>query len=220
MPKVDFDFYKIPGLEGDFVVPAIDCDPYHGQHDLSKVGQIAVQLIAEAVEENLGSAPEIEDRTAEADEMAEYLFNMIPEGTETARQVIKMTAPLKVEGDSYYSLPMNALLRALGPVCRQIPVTYPPASGREDVGSIKVVRDGGGPEFFNALYGQDEEPVNPNITLRQLIPVRAFRWLPGPERESASKQTLPPTYSPRPVAVTIAQRIEIVGLNPLVQESF
>jgi hypothetical protein len=208
MPKGNFEFYEVPGVEGEFVIPAPASNPYDGRFSFEAVEQESVDQVAAAVEEGTKVQPDIDVEVVDRDGLGGgYFFDQINEATVVAGRRINLRVDLEDPGDSYFSRQLNAAAASLFQL-----------DSAELPSGLTVVRE---PTVEGAGYLYDQEdrhPINPKLILRQLIPVRAYQWLPGPVRQSEKRGELPPTYSPRPVDLAVAQLVKIVGINPQAEQ--
>jgi hypothetical protein len=208
MAKSDFEFYEVDGISRQFVRPAVNSDPYRGQFVFDDLELQTIKGVVSVVEELTGVSADTKIRVADLDDLSGYLFDKkTQDGVEVAGRVIEVRVDLDDPGDQYYSAEFGAIYREFSRTRR---VGY--SLGVSAVREVEVCE--------NCIsYEDDITPVHPTATLRQVIPVRAHMWLPGPERKSQRSEglVLPPTYSPRPVGLVLAQLFKVTGINPRVE---
>lgn len=214
MAKADFEFYQLDGLEGEFVVPRPDCDPYRGTYDIRAIPELAMQTITKIVEKWVGPAT-LNVAPATPEETGGYFFNIQCAGSEVVRQKATITAKLG-EDAGFCS---EALGRVLGSIDnkgrRAVIPTQREAKGKGWPEKLIMNRELAGIEEYLYLLDEKGAPTHPYLSVRQVVPFRAFRWLPGPERISRKGRKLRETYGPRPVKLAVAQLVTIQGINPL-----
>ena len=201
----------MPGVEEPFVIPRSDSDPYRGVVSPADAAERALTPVILAVGENLGDEQlEVQLTPITPDG---FFFNRIRKDVTVVGQKLAVHVGLEAS-DDYISQPMRRMAQWLGSEVglSLMPEDAPTITDRSPT-ELRVHRQVN-PENFTYLYDDKDQPVDPRIVTRQIIPVRAYQWLPGPVRKSPSRGELDPTYSPRPVAVAIAQLIEITGINP------
>lgn len=222
MPKVDFEFYKFPNLPSEFVVPTPASDPYDGAFHPRNGGEAALSLLADNIMNSAKVALDIsaDVQRAAIAEIDGYFFNkFMPKGHKIVRQRATLSFPL-VQGtheSTFYSDTMMAIAHGLSVGKAQMEGHFTDDEGQE--ADITTYRETTryAPTDLRDLDGNHQHS-RLSLPVRMITPVRAFRWLPGPERASESRGALPPTYSPRPVGVVFAQTVELVGLNPRAQD--
>lgn len=213
MAKADFEFYAIDGLEGEFVAPAIDSDPYEGAYEIAEIPAAALEASIRIVN-RYAEIASVETVEAKPEEMSGYFFDTVLQGKESINQRVKIAVRLDEE-DGNYSRAMNDIYSDFARNRHDI---IPASRGFSIADEIAIYREDGGIEANLNLVDDSDLPMHPKVLARQFIPIRAFRWLPGPKRHSRVNGTLPPTFSPRPVSIAVAQILEVKGINPLVGE--
>jgi hypothetical protein len=216
MAKSDFEFYTMPGVEGEFVVPAPASDPYHGAYEVPAIPALAIDNIARVVSEHIGPT-EVQIGTAPAEEMDGYFFSKMGQGYDVLSQKAKISVLLDKE-DGYYTKAFSEIYGelALGPEEIMIPLQRDPVIDRWPT-TPQIKCEKGGIEYDFRLIDDDDQPVHPSLTIRQFVWLRAYKWLPGRTRKSyLDNGILPRNYSPRPVNLAVAQLVEVNGINPKV----
>ena len=213
MSKSDFEFYEIEGISGEFVIPKVPNDPYRGHVHPQNAGQLAIDLVSAAIEAEVHTAPDISISPANLE--GNYFFKPVVGQPNVVQQRVEFVVDLEPEKSSYYSRPLNEVWRWLS-TGRVLPL--PPfedeqvRSETDDI--LRLVREGEAVEAQTALFDLDDQPTDPTLLTRQVVPVRAYQWLPGPIRKSPLLGIFSPAHNVRPVPVVIAQEVVITGLNP------
>ena len=210
MAKADFTFYELPGF-GEFVIPAPASDPYKGAYHHVAFGEMAIGQVVEAVSMQVEAEPTVEVVEASEEDMICHFFKSIAKRQDRTLigQRISIQAQLPQDDGGYWSKTMIEIDSALYGLGKRR--NLGPAINNGPLVLIESVDD------LPLRLSDDEQPVNPSTRLRQLVLVDAFRWLPGPVRKSKTGQQLLPTFSPRPAKISIAQTIEVIGLNAELQ---
>lgn len=220
MSKSDFEFYRFGNTPIDFVRPAPASDPYNGAYDLAAIPELSIRYLENIVAATIGAAA-VKEVAYKPYKFKGYFFDKYSYGTDLViAQKAMIHAPLEVE-DDYWSLPFQELEKELGLSSAEFEHAFhfTPRDTTKERNTIVTCREIGGLNARTELLDEDEVPVNPSLRIRQLTHLRAFRWLAGPERKSSIRGVLPPTYSPRPAHVCVQQIVDVIGLNPLVEQS-
>src|SRR4051812_14111736 len=109
MPKSDFEFYKFPNLPSEFVRPQPASDPYHGLYHPREVGDLAIGLLADVVEEVAEQKPDVNVRRANSAETSGYFFNVASVGHKVVRQHATLKFPLAEDMSTFYSRQMREI---------------------------------------------------------------------------------------------------------------
>jgi hypothetical protein len=219
MAKADFEFYEIPPIAGEFVLPAYGGDPYKGLFHPRDAGMLALSTLAEVVKEVTGEQPHLTTKRAELGSTNDDHFfqKCMPADSGVIREHATLSFPLPDERGVHVSETMGELAQYLTRSHDRANLISKGEQHEHGVSDPPTVRREAIGQSATLLLDEQDRPVNPRLTslVRQLTPVRAYRWLPGPDRISyRGLGRLAPTYSPRPVNVAFAQTIEVVGLNP------
>jgi hypothetical protein len=220
MPKADFDTYVLPGLDAEFVRPAIDNDPYKGQYQLESVGGMAIARMLNAGENVINDDFTVTVELIPEANLHNYFYrNLRKECEYVVAQRVRAEIQLPYEeGGSFYSHIFNELSRVM---LLGSGHTVEPMRPSDDPHAqvIKLRQESTGAFVDSALYDFDtDEPKNPVMLFGQGLILRAHQWLPGPVRRNrATGRFMKPTHSPRPAAIALLQTVEVIGISGITE---
>jgi hypothetical protein len=216
MGKPDLEFYEIAGIEGKFVSPPPESDPYHGAYNVAEIPDLALEAIAGIVSDHVGPA-EIHSESANLEDFGGYFFETATNGCIVVPQKAEIKVQLGEEA-GYYSNAMADVIGVLseGPGEITLPLQRDPLVDRKPARPV-AKREYGAILGDAAILDEQDQPIHPSILLSQAVLLRAYRLLPDLESMAGNgKVPLVSSYNLQPVKLAAAQIIRITGINPLV----